>query len=421
MTYQAKSKSCFRQGRCTRRRRNGILCDMKRNSDKHIFRIWVHLRLSYASGRDLLYGISRWARANAHWRIHLHPFAGDAAARPFPASGDFDGIITSEPLADRAACSDIPLVVIGTREKWLGRRMASLAFVRNDDKDIGRLGAKTLSRTTKFASFGFVGTNTPYYCSTLRKEGFMAEIGRKAHAYGRPGIEDGSIEDIAELGGWLNSLPKPAAVMAVHDLRATHVLSAARTRGIKVPEELAVIGVDNDELLCEFTEPNLTSIEPDHVKEGALAASALAALLSAKPSARSRHTKTYRSTKKKIVERTSTRKPPSAALVAKEARSYILRNATKGCRASDVAAYLRVSRRLCDLRYREVFGKTVLDEILDVRFAAVKRRLAETKAPVGDVATASGFKCASHAMRLFRRRFGMTMLEYRAASPSRDS
>lgn len=416
MTYQAKCKSRFRQNYCAIPRRNGILSGMKRNSDRQIFRIWVHLRLSYASGRDLLYGISRWARANAHWRIHLHPFAGDAAARPFPASGEFDGIITSEPLADSAARSDVPLVVIGTREKWLGRRMASLAFVRNDDKDIGRLGAKALARSAKFASFGFVGTNTPYYCSTLRQEGFTAEIGRKVRAYGRPGIEDGSDEDLAELGRWLDSLPKPAAVMAVHDLRATQVLSAARTRGIKVPEELAVIGVDNDELLCEFTEPNLTSIEPDHVREGALAASALAALLSAKPSARSRLAKTYRSAKKKIVERTSTRKPPSSALVAKEARAYILRTAAKGCRASDVAAHLRVSRRLCDLRYREVFGKTILDEIHDVRFAAMKRRLAETDAPVGEVAAASGFTCASHAMRLFRKKFGMTMLEYRADS-----
>ena len=73
------------------------------------------------------------------------------------------------------------------------------------------------------------------------------------------------------LANWLDSLPKPAAVMAVHDLRATHVLEAASLRKIKVPEQLAVIGVDNDELLCDFTTPQLTSISPDHVKEGELA------------------------------------------------------------------------------------------------------------------------------------------------------
>ena len=201
-----------------------------------IFKIWVHLRLSYASGRDILYGISRYARANAHWNIKLMPSYGDVAEFRFPSPAEADGIISSEPLSADAAASDIPLVVIGAREKWLGRRMRSLAFVRNDDAAIGRFGAEFLKSLGKFRSFGFVPTNVPYYCSILRNEGFLAEL-RKATAadvrqYVARGVEDGSVDDIASLGKWLADLPKPAAVMAVHDLRSrcrSRWLSSAST------------------------------------------------------------------------------------------------------------------------------------------------------------------------------------------------
>ena len=89
---------------------------MKRRVGK-IHKIWVYLRLSYASGRDILYGISRYARSHAHWNIRLLPFSGEESKLPFPLPKDADGIISSEPLTDDAATSSIPLVVIGTREK----------------------------------------------------------------------------------------------------------------------------------------------------------------------------------------------------------------------------------------------------------------------------------------------------------------
>ena len=148
---------------------------MKRQASR-IHKIWVYLRLSYASGRDILYGISQYARAHAHWSIRLLPFSGEENKLPFPLPKEADGIISSEPLTADAATSPIPLVVIGTREKWLGRRMRSLAFVRNDDEAIGRFGAESLKSLGKFRSFGFVPTNTPYYCSILRSEGFRVEL-----------------------------------------------------------------------------------------------------------------------------------------------------------------------------------------------------------------------------------------------------
>ena len=389
---------------------------MKRQASK-IHRIWVYLNLSYASGRDILYGISRYARAYEHWNIRLLSFSGEANRHPFPLPEEADGIITSEPLTDDAATSPIPLVVIGTREKWLGRRMRSLAFVRNDDAAIGRFGANFLKSLGKFRSFGFVPTNTPYYCSILRSEGFLAELGKGNSAdirqYAAEGIEDGSPEDIESLGRWLYDLPKPAAVMAVHDLRATHVLEAASTMKIKVPDQMAVVGVDNDELLCDFTSPQLTSIYPDHVKEGELAAATLKTLLKKSDM---RHARTFRSDAKSIVERESTRHISPATHIAEEAMSFIRHNALKGISSAEVAKHLRVSRRLCDMRFRECHGETVLEAILRIRFAELKRRLASSNTQIGKIVAACGFSCESHAKRMFKKRFGMSMREWRTRS-----
>ena len=387
---------------------------MKKRTGK-IHRIIVHLRLSYASGRDILYGISRYARANAHWNIRLMPSSGEGGvAQHFPTSGEVDGIITSEPLSSAAANSNIPLVVIGARDAWLGRRMKNLAFVRNDDSSIGRYAADFLRSLGNFRSFEFIPTNKPYYCSVLRNEGFRSKL----QAYGTEDVrtytnttaEDGSADDISALADWLDALPKPAAVMAVHDLRATHVLEAAHRRNIKIPDRLAIIGVDNDELLCDFTSPQLTSIFPDHVKEGELAAATLKSLLMKKGS---HHTQTIRSSLKTIVERETTHHLSPGIRMAKEAMSFIRRNALKGIRPADVPKHLHVSRRLCDMRFREFHGETMLDAILRIRFAELKRRLASSKIDIRKLTTACGFTCESHAKRLFKKRFGMSMREWR--------
>ena len=376
-----------------------------------IFKVLVRLNLAYASGRDLLYGISQYARANCHWNIRLAPFAADCGTAPFPQPEDVDGIITSEPLGDAAVESKIPLVVIGTREKWLGRRMESLAFVRNNDTEIGRFGATFLKSLGRFRSFGFVPTNTPYYCSILMEEGFRTALeGGDIWLYDATDAADGSREDVARLGGWLARLPKPAAVMAVHDLRATHVLEAARARRIKVPAQLAVIGVDNDELLCDFTAPQLTSIFPDHVKEGELAAGTLQKMMAHEAWKRPH---TFHSDEKTLVERESAQPISPASRLADGAMEYIRRNAAKGITAADVAEHLHVSRRLCDMRFRECHGETVLNAILRCRFSLLKHYLATTKVRIKKITAACGFACESHAKRMFRKRYGMSMREWR--------
>ena len=311
----------------------------------------------------------------------------------------------------------------GAQAGWSARRAVAHAVALADGsvgavealwREIGLAAAKKLLLSRLFASFGFVGSHVRNYCSVLREEGFRSGLGagRDIRAYEQDKLVDGSPADIAALGRWLASLPKPAAVMAVHDLRATHVISAANDRGIAIPKELSIIGVDNDELLCEFTSPPLTSIAPDHIHEGELAAEVLHALMEGKTASKS-HT-TRKSCRFEIVERETTSTCTPSEHLAKEAMAFIRRNFKAGIGVEDVMRSIPGrSRRLLDMRFREMYGCTPHEAILRARYAELKRRLVRSKAPIGELMEACGFSDLSNAKRAFKSRFGMSMREWR--------
>ena len=396
---------------------------MKTIAKKDVRKVAVVLRLSYGSGRDLLYGISCYAKKHCRWRFHIINFTDDATLGEIRRAEDegIDGVIANgvdnESIARFLSKSRTPLVVIGARSPGLGRRRENIAFVRNDDVAIGRYGAAYLSSLGHFRTYGFVARShgTFHYVSQLREEGFRSHFAGKAadvRTYATDtSVERGSFADISPMAAWLDALPKPAAVMAVDDLRATHALEAAAAAGIKVPKDLAVIGVDNDELLCEMTEPPLTSIAPDHVRLGELAAGTLDRLMRTTPL---KHTFTLRSTAKTLAERQSAKSVTPSVHLVERATAYIRRNATKGIGADDVIRHLGVSRRLADLRFRQLTGESILSAILRIRLAEVKRRLKDTDTPIAKITAACGFKGENYAKKLFRSRFGMSMTEFRS-------
>lgn len=395
---------------------------MSSRQSKSIKNIGIVLRLSYASGRELLHGISSFARDNCHWSLRLLSTEGTYESTSLVDDEKLDGIITSEPLPAEFLHRhrNLPLVVIGAREPWLGRRWRGLCFVRNDDRDIGRCAADYLLSLGKFQSFAFVPTNIPYYCSILRREGFVAHLakhGIQANNFKETPYSDGSKDDILALQKWLKATPKPVAIMVVHDLRATHVLKAAEGIDLDRASDLAVIGVDNDELLCDFTRPQLTSIYPDHIYEGKLAARELLALLST-PLAGS-GSRTVKTNRKTIVERESTTPVSPGVHLASRAMSIIRRDALKGISPKDVIVEIGGSRRLIDMRFREYYGKSMLESILEIRLEAIKHKLETTSIPIRKIVESCGFNNESNAKHFFKRRTGMTMLNWRI-SPAKS-
>ena len=201
--------------------------------------------------------------------------------------------------------------------------------------------------------------------------------------------------------------------MAPHDIWATRIVEAAEMSGIKIPDSLAVIGVDNDRVYCETSRPMITSITPNHARIGELAARALKKLMQSPAKAKS-PIEIMSPSSHKIIERQSTKPISPVAQLVNRAESFIRQNATKGISAADVAADLGVSRRLADLRFRQATGKSILEAILDRRFDEMTRLLQLTDIPVGKIIASCGFNTASNAKSLFKKRYGMSMSDYRA-------
>lgn len=372
------------------------------------------LLLSKASGRDILGGLSAYVRkTRCRWRLHVVNSdltrAGDDLSRVLEIGAD--GVVahgvtdaTTGPLANFAG----PIVWVGMSGEMLPGRIGPLTYVNGDEEAIADVGARYLESLGRFRSFGFLSRvpeskRGPAFRAHFAERGLDARI----HVWDDP--KDGGGTRRERLERWLRGLPRPAAVMAENDQLALDVLEAASRAGLRVPRDLAVLGVDNDELLCETAEPTLASVVVDHVRLGELAAEAMRRLL-ADPDQPSF---TLLAPVRGVVERQSARPVAPAAALAERAATFIRRNATRGISSSDVAAHLGVSRSLADLRFRQTMGESMLEMILRLRLEAVKRKLRDTAMPIGQVTASCGFACPEHAKRLFKARFGCSMRDWR--------
>ena len=382
------------------------------------FDIVLLLRLSYGSGRDVLHGFSTAVRRDRlNWRLHVVNFELGRAAEDVRriVEAGAAGIVAhglSGGVGAVAAAFGGPVVVIGPRAQNAGMEAAHagpLAFVDADNAAIARVGASHLLSLGRVRGYAFIakGPASPRFAA------FRAALEPRHGpvALVVPAASDGETYE-ESMARQLRELPKPAAVMAEKDELARLALDAAAGVGIKVPKQMALLGVDNDELLCETADPPLSSVAVDHERLGALAVEALKKLF-AHPDAPPFE---LLAPATGVVERQSARPVAPAAALAERAAAFIRHNAVKGIGAVDVAAYLGVSRSLADLRFRQVHGESMLGMILRLRLEAVKKKLRETDLPIGQVTASCGFGSESRAKHLFKARFGLSMREWRTAS-----
>lgn len=376
----------------------------------------VVLHLSLGSHRDVLHGLSRAVTGRDHWNFRVVDYAlwrNRETMREVIADWA-DGVITTssdDPAVEESllACRG-PLVVVGTPlAPDAGSRTRGQAFVGLDERAIGRAGADYLFSLGRFRSFGFV-KGSDRYVAKVRAEGFVARLrerGADVRVF-EPDANSRRAEPLP-LAEWLRALPKPRAVMANTDGAATVALTAAAAARLRVPRDVALIGCDNDELLCESSSPTLTSLAPDHVRLGEMAAAALRRLFAGPAGMRIEEI----CSDVRVVERQSARPISPAAALAERAAALIRDGAAEGAGVADIVRRLGVSRSLAAMRYREVMGGTMREAIVARRLDAVKRKLRETDMAVGQIAVSCGFRSEAHARRLFRARFGCSMREWR--------
>ena len=384
----------------------------KRSSEK----IVLALNLAHASWRDFLAGfLEAVSSDNPLWNVRIIDPRDFTVKRIGELEREgIDGLVIgdiSQEAADMLVSSTIPLVVIGSQSTSLVSRSKNIVNVHNDDEDIGRAGAAALLELGNFGTYGFIPKGRNVYWSRLREKGFRSEVaksGRSAKVYRSP-FDDGSSEDMIRLRKWLSAIEKPAALMAAYDARALNILEACKNEGFAVPGQICILGVDNDRLLCESTKPTLSSVAPDHIGEGRIAADALNNLLRRA----SRRAKSVLCSSKTVIGRESTSPVSPARSLIRRALAYIDAHATEDIKVTDVIRHLGVSRSLVELRFRQFHTTTLAEAIRGRRLEEVKRHLAKSRSPIQTVSRECGFMNVNHLKNAFRRRFGMSMREFR--------
>ena len=371
-----------------------------------------------AAERDYLSGIFRFANAHASWSLEFHKTQPELTQRR-AAHGEPDGILVVAPHTARQRVrppQDVPTVIVDIpNDLW--HPGGAVSFVRLDDRQIGRVAAEHLLSRGNFNAFLCVIDQPEFAYPGHRDAGFRARL----EGLGKPVrtlvISESVLDadETAAIRQTLTDLPHPLAVFAVRDRAAFKVLGICRRARIAIPDEAAVLGVDNDELFCNSLKPPLSSLLPDHEQVGFLAARELERLM--------RHgggEVVLSESVKRVVLRESTRIIPPAARILAQALDYINEHATGDLRVSDVARRVGVSRRLLDLRFRQLHGETVLDAIVRARLDRIQRKLRDASTRVADVAADCGFSSPAAFTRFFTAHVGVSPTAWRRRASSRQ-
>ena len=369
--------------------------------------------LSLRSGRDIQRGILEYLDySGVDWELrYITKTEAHAVLIPeLLAIGNRSvGILLAvelEPsIMDMLSESRVPFVAVGLRHPKLEVRTHSIAFVRNDNIGIGRLAAEYLVSLGKFNSYAFVPACDHYdrYWSDERLTGFIQSLQKANIAPCIPA--EGT--DIAK---WLCSLPKPTAILAACDTIAERLFPACAVANLGIPQTVAILGVDNDDLICRQCRPTLSSILPGHHEMGYAAARELDRLLAKKASHSHPHITIIRP--KDIVQRGSTRILPPATALVRRMKDFIRINAVKGISVSDVVHHVHVSRRLAELRFHELENISLRRAIEDRKLALAQRLLVQGKRTVSNVAHACGFTSGNQLTRVFKLRLGQSIREW---------
>lgn len=377
--------------------------------DKSHFKVLVISPLSTVAGRMKLNGIHRFLNEGYDWDIELVRSESEFSAATFDGVDDeeYDGIFVGwnePPEIQEIHCGiKIPTVMFGDRNALKTLRQVPLSLHVGDDvRALVKAAIRHFNSIGRFVSYGFVPARKKVFWSEERKMAFIDELHRRrssVHTFNG-----------GDLGEWLISLPKPAGVLCAVDDRAADVLSACREQKLHVPDDISVLGINNDAQICENTKPRLSSIAVDFEEQGYRAARELHAMMMRR---RFPFKKSISAGSATVIVRASTLKESPHGGLVRRATEYIATNATKGIGPKDIVRHLHVSRRLLDLRFREVTGKSVQETIRERRLEAVKSLLSSSDLSIAMVAERCGYRDANYLKNQFKKAFGMSMRKWR--------
>ena len=367
-------------------------------------------------------GVMRYASSLANWDLRIvnsRTQFNDTGVDMLLEEG-IDGCILAAytPAVEKILARRIPTIItLENMHEQIGPHPNCISILM-DNQEIGRLAAEHFKSIGRFSSYAFVPAPPKIPWSLERKAAFFDAADKRAAQFEFPEAdielvnmtgEGGILTKISDLVEFLKMLPLPAGVFAANDILAAQVAKACRAAQLNIPSDIALVGCDNNELLCTISRPGITSIRPGFEQAGYAAARALDAMMRERPPAET----VMRIPGAKVVVRGSTEHIPPALAVVNAAMEYIKGHALEGISTADVVSHLKISRSLLDLRFRQLRNESVMDAILSMRLTEVKRLLETTSRKLRDIGEVCGFRSQDYLKRLFKSRFGCTMREYR--------
>lgn len=358
--------------------------------------VYLFVPMMYSYGREIIRGVREYTHKNRLWQLAVaEPTAKNIKAVKAERPDGIVGLFATDELERLVRSLKVTAVNVSSRCKGV-----RLPGVIPANTAIAKLAANHFIERG-FRRFAYAG-NREHYFSQVRFQAFKSAL-KDAGFDDCQYLPDG--QDLRSL----RSLEKPVAIFACSDERARQILSACVRCHVKVPQEAAVVGVENDEAMCELADVPMSSIDPNGRRIGFEAAAALDELMKGGR------------LENKLVE------VPPAGLVVRSssdvlaipdeevanAMRYMQAHACDPMRVEDMMGVLKVSRRTLEKRFRTIVGRTLHDEIRRLQFERARKLLSETDLRIPQVATKCGFRDPKRFTTLFREEFGAPPVTFR--------
>jgi LacI family transcriptional regulator len=365
--------------------------------------------------KNLLRGITRYSKDHGPWTFckmptYFRETIGIDGILQWAKEWEADGIIGqfyNDEEVKKFTQANIPVIAQDFKE-----RFTDIPNITGDYRATGRLGAEYFLKKG-FKNFAFYGFGNIVW-SRERAEGFGERIEEAGYEVHYHELQESSTTDLwyykpSALSEWLKSLPKPIALLTCDDNQGHHITEAARHAGIRIPDEVSVLGVDNDEMICDLSDPPLSSIELDSEKSGYEVARLMEQMIASKTC--SGPDVIVKATQ--VVTRHSTDIFASKDKYIVSALKYIHCNLDKNLKVDQVLKEVPLSRRSLEKRFMLTTGYPVYEYIYNQRIERFTQLLLETDMTIFEIALDLGLSDSKNIARQFKQIKGLTPMEYR--------
>jgi LacI family transcriptional regulator len=392
----------------------------------HYLHIALLIESSRRFGRELLRGIAAYSQVHGPW-LFFHQERMEADPIPLALKRmKPDGILTR--LAGDKLSREIRKLRIPTVDLFHEHEFRDVPCVITDHQQIARQAVRHF-RERCFQNFAYCGypqfvfsrEREAFYTQELKSLGLPLHVfpasrentrGKKAAVQSQIAenvIESHAAEDIPDLAKWLQEIPKPVALFACNDVRAHQVLNACNIHRIAVPEEVAVLGVDNDTVICELTHPQLSSIDPNAMNIGYEAAALLHRMIQGQPLPEA----PLVVAPKGVVPRHSSDVLAIQDHDVANAIQHVRDHALEAVNFKKIIRELSLSRATLERWFHHYLGHSMMEEIFSMRLKRIQELLLTTSHTLEGIAQICGFAHVESMARIFKKRVGVTPGQYR--------